>query len=83
MEPAGVAMQATPNEAWAWKEITQSRLPALALRAGLEDFRDQAELDQQAQAARSEWGPEGGFAEWTPGLGVSRHQGDLLRDVHE
>ena len=43
-----VVLQATPGEAWSCEEINQSQLPALELRAGLEDLRDQAELSQQA-----------------------------------
>jgi len=76
-----VALHVTPGRAWACEEINQSRLPAVGRRAGLEDLRDQAELSQHARAARRAWGHEGGFAEWAPGLGVSRHEGDLQRDA--
>lgn len=78
-----VALQASPGQAWVREEINQSQLPELELQAGLADFRDRAELSQQARAARREWGHEGGFAEWTPRLGVRRHEGDLLRNVPE
>ena len=45
----------------------------------MEDLRDWSELQQQARAARREWGHEGGFAEWTSIQRTRRFAGDLLQ----
>lgn len=79
-----VALKPTPDSAWTLEEISGSAVAGRYMqRAGIEDVRDWAELEQQARAAHREWGPEGGFEEWTPQRGTRRFSGDLLQVVSD
>lgn len=73
-----VALQSAPDGAWGQEEVSGRAVIRYMDRAGIEDIRDWSELQQQARAARREWGHEGGFAEWTPIQGARRLSGDLL-----
>jgi hypothetical protein len=60
-----VALQSAPEGAWSQEEVSGRAVARYVDRVGMEDLRDWSELQQQARAARREWGHEGGFAEWT------------------
>ena len=74
-----VALQSAPEGAWSQEEVSGRAVARYVDRVGMEDLRDWSELQQQARAARREWGHEGGFAEWTSIQGTRRFAGDLLQ----
>jgi hypothetical protein len=78
-----IALQSKPDQDWTHEEVSDRGLVRYMKRADIEDPRDWGELGQQAQAARREWGHEGGFAEWSPLAGTRRFSGDMLRTASD
>lgn len=67
-----VCVQAAPGDNWTCVTVSLAAAVKELQRLGVDDFRDQYELRQQASAATREWGLRGGYAEFDSEAGVRR-----------